>query len=67
MQVRSNVLRLPSRVAKRAFDIAVATFFLIALSPIFLMIAHRDQMRHGRSHHIFPNAGWDAMACSSNV
>ena len=39
LQVRSNVQRLPSRIAKRFFDIVLSTLLLIALSPLFIIIA----------------------------
>lgn len=39
LQVRSNVQRLPSRVVKRFFDIALSALLLVILSPLFLIIA----------------------------
>ena len=39
LQVRSNVQRLPSRIVKRVFDIFFSTFLLVALAPLFLIIA----------------------------
>ncbi len=38
MQVRSNVQRLPSRIAKRLFDVAVSAFLLILLAPVFMIL-----------------------------
>lgn len=38
MQVRSNVQRLPSRFAKRLFDIVVSLMLLIVLSPLFVIL-----------------------------
>lgn len=38
MQVRSNVQRLPSRVAKRFFDIVVSLGLLTVLSPLFVIL-----------------------------
>ena len=45
LQVRSNVQRLPSRIAKRVFDIMVSALLLVVLSPLFLAIAIADQTR----------------------
>ena len=39
MQVRSNVQRLPSRIAKRLFDIVLSLFLLVALSPVFVILS----------------------------
>ena len=39
LQIRSNVQRLPSRIVKRVFDIVFSSLLLIALSPLFLIIA----------------------------
>jgi undecaprenyl-phosphate galactose phosphotransferase len=39
MQVRSNVQRLPSRVIKRLFDIVLSAALLIALAPLFAILA----------------------------
>ena len=39
LQVRSNVQRLPSRIVKRVFDILFSTLLLVALAPLFLIIA----------------------------
>jgi Undecaprenyl-phosphate galactose phosphotransferase WbaP len=38
MQVRSNVQRLPSRVAKRMFDIALSVLLLLVLAPLFALL-----------------------------
>jgi undecaprenyl-phosphate galactose phosphotransferase len=38
MQVRSNVQRLPSRIAKRLFDILVSLFLLVTLAPLFVIL-----------------------------
>jgi len=39
MQVRSNVQRLPSRVAKRLFDFMLSSVLLVLLAPLFIIIA----------------------------
>ena len=39
LQVRSNVQRLPSRIVKRVFDILFSMLLLVALAPLFLIIA----------------------------
>ncbi len=39
LQVRSNVQRLPSRIAKRGFDMVISVLLLVVLSPLFLVIA----------------------------
>lgn len=39
MQVRSNVQRLPSRIAKRIFDIVISSLLLGLLFPLFVIIA----------------------------
>jgi undecaprenyl-phosphate galactose phosphotransferase len=39
MQVRSNVQRLPSRIAKRLFDILLSAALLVTLSPLFVILA----------------------------
>ncbi len=39
MQVRSNVQRLPWRIIKRGFDIAVSFILLLLLSPVFAAVA----------------------------
>jgi undecaprenyl-phosphate galactose phosphotransferase len=39
MQVRSNVQRLPSRIAKRLFDILLSAALLVMLSPLFVLLA----------------------------
>jgi Undecaprenyl-phosphate galactose phosphotransferase WbaP len=39
LHFRNNLLRLPSRVCKRAFDIAGSMALLLLLSPMFLVIA----------------------------
>jgi Undecaprenyl-phosphate galactose phosphotransferase WbaP len=38
MQLRSNVQRLPSRVAKRFFDIVLSLTLLIVLAPLFVIL-----------------------------
>lgn len=38
MQVRSNVQRLPSRIAKRLFDIVASLSLLVALAPVFIIL-----------------------------
>lgn len=38
MQVRSNVQRLPSRIAKRLFDVVLSSALLIVLSPLFVIL-----------------------------
>jgi undecaprenyl-phosphate galactose phosphotransferase len=39
LQARSNMQRLPWRILKRAFDITASIFLLVALAPLFLVIA----------------------------
>lgn len=39
LQVRSNVQRLPWRMAKRAFDILLSMFFILLFLPLFIIVA----------------------------
>lgn len=39
LQARSNVQRLPSRIAKRAFDFVASAILLILLSPVLFVLA----------------------------
>ncbi|HEY4075289.1 MAG TPA: undecaprenyl-phosphate galactose phosphotransferase WbaP [Rhizomicrobium sp.] len=39
LQVHSNAQRLPSRIVKRSFDLAISALLLIILAPLFLAFA----------------------------
>ncbi|WP_343703010.1 sugar transferase [Chitinophaga sp.] len=53
-----DVFRLTGRVAKRGFDIAVAGSLLVALSPLFLIIAAAIRLESkGSVFYVAPRAG----------